>query len=86
MANAASITSKIKRHLRGHDLVDVQVNTRSCASGTGPDRRWGWHTIVHPQADVTADQVAAALADFPRELTIRPSETGFVSAWQDDQC
>jgi hypothetical protein len=86
MANAASITTAVKRHLRGHGLDDVPVNTRSCHSGTGAERRWGWQSIVHAdQAGLTVDQVVDALADFPRELQVSPSETGFVSVWQIDQ-
>lgn len=87
MANAASITTAIKRHLREKGLVDVPVASSFCYSGTGPERRPGWQSFVFAsRADLTVDQVAAALADFPRELTVRPSETGFVSAWQEDQC
>lgn len=84
--NAASITTAVKRHLRGHGLDDVQVTTSSCPSGTGPDRRWGWQSIVFAErAGLTVDQVVDALGDFPRELKVNPSEAGFVSAWQVDQ-
>lgn len=87
MANAASITASVKRHLRGHGLDNVPMTTRSCPSGEGAERRWGWQTFVFAdQADLTIDQVVDALRDFPHELEVSPSaEAGFVSAWQEDQ-